>query len=82
MDTINLVYIYFYVSLDTRSDKLALVINNFKKFFTLFLDYYFISGFPSSSATTPCSSQPPTTEAHTPLSPCSATSSQPSLPGE
>lgn len=34
MDTINSVYIYFYVSLDTRSDKLALVINNFRRTFS------------------------------------------------
>lgn len=34
MDTINLVYIYFSVSLDTRSDKLALVINNFRRNFS------------------------------------------------
>lgn len=34
MDTMNLVYIHFYVSLDTRSDKLALVINNFRRNFS------------------------------------------------
>ena len=53
MDTMNLVYIHFYVSLDTRSDKLAHVINNFRRnfshcFWTIILYQVFLAGSPVS----------------------------------
>lgn len=58
MDTIKLVYIYFYVSLDTRSDKLALVINNFRRnfshcFWTIILYQVFLAV--QLQLLTPCS---------------------------